>query len=457
MQFWILPLGWIGFGLVALAGAAFVLACLSERCRRAARIAAGLLVPILILLAGLLIVDFPGRSWIVLGLLIVGIAALALLVLPLGRNPPMRIVGEQQRLDERDAIFHRFLRLQPGTDEFEEHYRLHPQQQAFDEEVRAMPQLAHPGGKTYHALSSPLAIATFDVLEGMTREIEWQPAPMEGAPVQATAEEFTRRVKGFAQYLGADLVGTTRLNPAYVYSHIGRSPGRWGRPITLDHPNAIAIGVEMKHEMIRHAPDGPTVTESARGYFETAKVALLLARYINLLGYEARAHVDGNYRVLCGPIAVDAGLGELGRLGLLITPQFGPSLRLSVVTTNLPLTQDEPIHFGVQHFCDICGKCAANCPSGAIASGGKSIHKGVEKWQSNQETCYRFWRAQGTDCAICIRVCPYAHPRTPVHNLVRRLISRNRLARRVALWGDDLFYGRRPRARHALPAWHART
>ena len=56
----------------------------------------------------------------------------------------------------------------------------------------------------------------------------------------ASPEEFTRRVKGFARYLGARLVGTTKLNPAYVYSHIGRSPGQWGDPIRLDHTHAVA-------------------------------------------------------------------------------------------------------------------------------------------------------------------------------------------------------------------------
>ena len=66
--------------------------------------------------------------------------------------------------------------------------------------------------------------------------------------------------------------------------------------------------------MIRHAPESPTITESAFSYYENAKIALILAKYINLLGYEARAHVDGNYRVMCIPIAVDSGLGELGRL-----------------------------------------------------------------------------------------------------------------------------------------------
>ncbi|GAG38682.1 unnamed protein product, partial [marine sediment metagenome] len=75
-------------------------------------------------------------------------------------------------------------------------------------------------------------------------------------------------------------------------------------------------------------PASATTTETVFKYFEVAKIAMLVARYINLLGYEARAHVDANYRVTCGPIAVDAGLGELGRLGLLVTPQYGPRARL---------------------------------------------------------------------------------------------------------------------------------
>jgi ferredoxin len=368
----------------------------------------------------------------------------------------MQIRGEQERVDERDVIFHRFYRLKPGTTESEEYYRDHPEKMTFDEEVRALPQLAHPGAKTYHRLASPFQTAIFDVLEEITREVDWKPDPVEGFPVQASSEEFTRRVKGFARYLGADLVGTTKLNPAYVYSHIGRSPGKWGEPIVLDHSHAIAFGVEMSHTMVRHAPDSATTTETAFKYFEVAKIAMLVARYISLLGYEARVHVDANYRVMCGPIAVDAGLGELGRLGLLVTPQFGPRIRLSVVTTNLPLIQGKPIHFGVQHFCTFCEKCATNCPSQAIELGGKAVYNGVEKWQSDQERCYRFWRRQGSDCSICVKVCPYSHPCTPLHNLVRWAIRHNSLARRVALWGDDLLYGRRDSSRFDLPDWHAK-
>ena len=144
-----------------------------------------------------------------------------------------------------------------------------------------------------------------------------------------------------------------------------------------------------------------------------------------------------------------------GRLGLLITPRFGPRVRLAVVTTNLPLVPDKPIHFGVQHFCEFCKKCADCCPSASIDAGEKAVHNGVEKWQSEQESCYRFWRIQGTDCAVCIRVCPYSHPGTPLHNMVRWAITRNPAARRLALLADDLFYGRRPKPDSEFPDWHA--
>jgi hypothetical protein len=456
MTDWILVLGWVGLAGAASCVLGFIATSLYEKRWRAVGVAASLSFPLLGLFVALLVVEIPSRPWVVLGLLILGGLAVLVLTIPIGSIPRLHFQGKQERVDERDVIFHRFYRLQPGTPEFEEYYRNHPEKLEFDEKVRALPELAGTDARTYHPLTSPFQVAIFELLEEITREIDWDPDPIEQDPVQASPEEFTRRIKGFARYLGADLVGTTRLNPAYVYSHIGRSPGKWGEPIVLNHSHAIAFGVEMSHSMVRHGPDSATTTETAFKYFEAAKIAMLVARYINLLGHEARAHVDGNYRVMCGPIAVDAGFGELGRLGLLMTPKFGPRLRLSVVTTNLPLTQDKPIHFGVQHFCGFCKKCAANCPSRAIDSGEKALHNGVSKWQSDQESCYRFWRVQGSDCSVCVKVCPYSHPHTPVHRLVRWVVRRNRLARRVALWGDDLFYGRRPKGRFDLPDWHAR-
>jgi ferredoxin len=448
-------IGWGIFAMLAVASLLFVITSVLEQRWRPARRGILIFVPALAALMILLNIDPPVRTWVVPTLLAVVAVSIGVLTVRYGRTPRIRIVGEQQRLDERDAIFHRFYRLKPGIPEFDAYYAEHPEKREFDDKVRAMPQLASPGSRCYDPSTSPFQNALADVLNRVTREIDWPADSMERSPVAASPEAFGRRIKGFARYVGADLVGTTRLNPTYIYSHIGRSPGPWGAPIELSHTHAVAIATEMSYDMVRHGPDGAITTETTLQYFEVAKIAMAVARYINFLGYDARAHVDGNYRVLCGPIAVDAGLGELGRIGLLMTREYGPRVRLSIVTTNLALPQDEPIHFGVQHFCTLCKKCATCCPSASIDDGAKGIYNGVEKWRTNQETCYRFWRLQGSDCGICMRVCPYSHPGTPMHNVVRWAIRRNPAARRVALWADDLFYGRRPTDPYPLPSWHA--
>jgi epoxyqueuosine reductase QueG len=97
----------------------------------------------------------------------------------------------------------------------------------------------------------------------------------------------------------------------------------------------------------------------------------------------------------------------------------------------------------VQDFCRDCLKCAVNCPSGAIPSGGKTTVRGVEKWMLDAGKCFQYWRKIGTDCAICMKVCPFSHKRNIVHNVIRAGIRRSSFARKLSLFGDDLFYGKK--------------
>lgn len=440
----ILILGFFGFSVTSII----------EREYRAAFISGVLIIPIVAVLIFLIYWENPLKILfmeIFSGLVIIGFL---ILILPIFPPSPIQIVGKQKKIDERDAIFHRFWRLAPGMWEFEQFYQEHPELKEIDEKIRDLPGLKGKDAETYHPETTPFNAAIFDAKNRIFRDLDWKPEPLEGKKIDITPEQSSRRIKGFAQYLGADMVGITRLNQAYVYSHIGRSPGKWGSEIKLDHPYAIVFAVEMDYDMIKNAPHHTVTTESATKYLMVSQIALVIARYINMLGYEARAHVDSNYRVMCGPIAVDAGLGELGRLGLLVTPQFGPRVRLSVVTTNIPLTCDKKITFGVQDFCDICKKCAFNCPSGAIEKGDKKQVEGVEKWQSSQEQCFRYWCRVGSDCSMCLKVCPYSHPNNLMHNIVRWSIKRNRVAQWLALGMDNIFYGRRPPIKYRFPEWH---
>lgn len=388
-------------------------------------------------------------------LIIIFLAALILL-LPINKCEPLNIPGTINRIDEREAIFHRFYRLIPGSSEFKTYYRAHPEKLEHDRRLREMPDLAEPGTSFFSSLSSPYPLSVFDLIEKINQNLDAQENVKTVKPVHVEATNMTNRIKGFARYLGADCIGMTRLNPKFIYSHIGRSPGQWGAPVDLDHPYAVVLAVEMNHQMTGTAPELPALTETAVRYLNVTGIAVILSRYIQRLGYKARAHVDGNYRVLCVPVAVDAGLGELGRHGLLITPQFGSRVRLAVVTTDMPLIPDSPVSFGVQDFCSICRKCADFCPSNAINSQKKQVVNGVEKWQTDQEACYSQWRHFGTDCGICIRVCPYSHPNSPFHNTIRRIIRRNMLARRLAFYLDSFFYSRNSSSRIESFGWHGK-
>lgn len=445
-------------GLWLSAVASFVWASAQERALRAAAVAgiAGVLLSALLLLP--LWVDFPHRGTIYPTFLaLLGAAGLALSV-PWSAPRPLRAPGPICRVDERDAVFHRFYRLEPGTEAYEAYYAEHPEQQSLDDRIRAEPQLGAPGSRHHHPVTSSFQAASFDLLEQLTRSLDAPPAIPDAAPSETIPPEaLTHHLTGYARYLGAAGVGCALVDPAFVYSHNARGEGEWGAPIHLQHDHAIVFTVEMGHDMVAQAPTGPTLTESATRYLESASIAWLLARVLQRLGYEARAHVDGNYRVLLIPLAVAAGLGELGRLGLLITPKLGPRVRIAAVTTNAPLVPSPPIDFRAAAFCDLCGKCADACPSGSIPHGPRALDNGVERWVIRRDTCYRYWRTQGTDCALCLKVCPYAHPATLPHRIVRRLIRRNGLARRLALWGDDLCYGRRPVRRPPAPDWHRPT
>ncbi len=108
----------------------------------------------------------------------------------------------------------------------------------------------------------------------------------------------------------------------------------WGRDIPTDHKYAVVVAEEMSLDMIGSTPHTPSVMESMKNYAKGAYIPTQLAAFIANLGYEATANHLRHYTAILPPLAVNAGLGEVGRLGYLMTKEFGPRIRLSAVTTN---------------------------------------------------------------------------------------------------------------------------
>ncbi|MCP4633228.1 MAG: reductive dehalogenase [candidate division Zixibacteria bacterium] len=345
-----------------------------------------------------------------------------------------------QRVDERDVIFARE-EYTPDSEQYAEYYSMKPENKEIDDKIRKLPELFMPGGRYYR---SDMA----SEIRGMFRKIELLTTKVDGK-VNTLVEEcdtklISEQLIGEIKKMGAKSVGIAELNPMYVYSHVGRGPEQWGASIMNNHKYVIVFTLEMDYFHVEKAPLMDITIESARQYLNGAEISISIANYIRKLGYPARAHIAGsNYQIMLPPVASDAGLGELGRIGYLITNNYGARVRLGAITTDLPLLTDKPISIGIKEFCEKCMKCAVNCPSGAIPKSKIIDIRGVEKWQLNIERCVRFWRIAGSDCGICMKVCPFSHPPTFVHNMVRKAIKRSSFARYISIKGDDIFYGRK--------------
>jgi reductive dehalogenase len=378
------------------------------------------------------------------GYLIVPVLLLILFVLlflmPVGKTSSLMSGKINGRVDERDIMFARE-EYHPGSNKYETYYAMRPEKKENDDKLRALPELLKPGGKYYHPIHSMEIDRIFERIEGMLDQVDGK---VNSIKTKVDPDEVTKAIKRLTLELGADEAGIARLNPAYIYSHVGRGPEEWGKPIENNHKFAIAYSMEMDYTHVETAPQLPITEETAKNYLTGANIAIALAKHIREMGYPARAHIAGsNYQIMLPPVAYDAGLGELGRHGYLISERFGSRIRLGAVTTDLPLISDTPIIFGVQDFCRLCKKCADNCPSRAIPFGEKENVRGVDKWLLNMEQCLRYWRTIGTDCGLCMKVCPFSHPQAFVHDIVRIGIKRSAFARRVSIHGDDLFYGKK--------------
>lgn len=268
--------------------------------------------------------------------------------------------------------------------------------------------------------------------------------PPKVAPAEiGSPGEAARGVKKVAKLYGADLVGVTAYDPRWTYRSKFSARAVASKPVELPEglTSVIVLGKATAHDVIAMSPTATASAGPASGYAEDAITLLALAQYIRSLGFQAVA--TQNDTTIAIPYAIAAGLGEYGRSGLCITPEFGPRVRFGRILTDMPLAHDRPRSFGVEATCDICRRCANNCPPQAIDHGAPSADRynvsnieGVRKWTTDGEKCFKFWVSRGTDCANCIRVCPYNKDyRRLWPRLLRRLL--NSPLRRLALKLDD--------------------
>ena len=205
------------------------------------------------------------------------------------------------------------------------------------------------------------------------------------------------RIKAKAKELGAGLAGVTMMTQNARYDGYPQPPYEY----------VISIGTPMERSEMEYVPEPRAAREVMRTYRRNSRIAIDLAAHIRALGWPAQAYADGEDLIQI-PLALAAGLGQLGKHGSLISREHGSNFRLAAVLTDLPLATDAPVDIGVDDLCTSCRRCTLDCPPDAI-SDDKQLVRGVEKWYVDFDKCIPYF-TMTEGCGICIEVCPWSEP-----------------------------------------------
>jgi epoxyqueuosine reductase len=235
--------------------------------------------------------------------------------------------------------------------------------------------------------------------------------PLAAAPAEVTDAAFTAFTDDAIAEGLFDKVGVTRFNPDWAFDGFD-----------IGFRNVVILGFQHDYTEIETAPEPRAGLEVLTQYTRAAAGAKHFASWLRRNGWEAEpltGPMKGKITMI--PAAIEAGFGELGKHGSLITPEFGSSFRLSAVLTDCDLPLTGPETNGVDAFCASCRVCSDACPPDAIYP-DKQWVRGVQKWYVDFDKCLPFFN-EHQGCAICLAVCPWSRPGVGV-NLARKLKAR---------------------------------
>lgn len=273
---------------------------------------------------------------------------------------------------------------------------------------------------------------------------------------KGTPEEATRMVRAAAKLFGAAEMGVTEFNEKtrklfYSYDAAGNTPNSPPKKVEFENvdqayetdkkrvipynmKSVIDFAVRMSPSAIATSPSIISDAGIGMGYSEGYLISSRLQEFLRGLGYQclAESNINGSL-ANSGGFAVLSGLGELSRLNRVITPEYGPTVRIFKVVTDLPMAPTKPIDAGIMRFCRTCKLCAEACPNKALSmdaepsweTKGYWNNPGVKAYYEDASRCRTTWMEVVSCCAICFAVCPFANinGESFAHDMVAKTIA----------------------------------
>lgn len=236
-------------------------------------------------------------------------------------------------------------------------------------------------------------------------------------PSSDTSPEFLKQLQDFSQSKGISQLGFVKLPQNLIFQKFG-----------VLYDNAIILAMEMSKEKIDQAPSQVTMNMVFGTYDELGKVANKIAEFLREHGYAAQADHPLGGLVLFPPLAQKAGIGWVGKHGLLITRDFGPRVRLAAVYTsieNLSFANSNDYEW-IAEYCKICGICIKQCPPKAILE-ESILHDTGRRTDISQQDCFEYF-AQYYGCSVCVKVCPFSDG-VDAYERLKKVVEKRKLAK----------------------------
>ncbi len=217
-------------------------------------------------------------------------------------------------------------------------------------------------------------------------------------PKTTASRNFLQRLTKSANSIGVSPFGFVKFPRRFIFQGMG-----------VAYDNAIVLAMEMDQERIAMAPSSETLHMIMNTYDDLGIAANRIADFLKSNGYGAQAGHPLGGILLYPPLAQMAGIGWLGRHGLIITPEFGSRVRLAAVLTsiqNLPIAERNE-HSWIAEFCDACNQCVRDCPTGAILERPVEHENGLVTQIVNEKCFPYFMEYYG--CTVCVKVCPFSY------------------------------------------------
>ena len=238
----------------------------------------------------------------------------------------------------------------------------------------------------------PLVISSFQDIKKSLKIVVKGPA----TPKKELLPEELKQLEEFCRSLGVGAIGYVKVPRKYIFKNKA-----------IHYENAVVLAMEMDKGLLERAPSNVTGVMVHKVYNKLGKVSLKVGEFLKNMGVGVHSGHPLLGQVLYPALAVKAGMGWYGKHGLLITPEFGPRVRLTAVytsVTNLPFAIENP-HNWIENFCRSCKLCVKKCPAKAIYEESKKGENGLIK-AINTHKCFPFF-AENDGCGVCLKVCPF--------------------------------------------------